>query len=113
MSLMHSVLSGNELNVDNLAQPCSQSTVPPTESHTFQQQKYEEDEVQDGEEQVDEDAQLFLKEWDSTTEPPVDTLRYTVKLKAVLKTKRIDMNTEEDVFLSPRAFWDVSLAIPL
>lgn len=30
-------------------------------------------------------------------------------MKAVLKTKRLGMNTEEDVFLSPKAFWDATL----
>jgi hypothetical protein len=54
-------------------------------------------------------ARFFLQEWDGTAEPPVDTLRYTLEWKAVLKTKRLGMNTEEDVFLSPKAFWDATL----
>lgn len=99
----------DELNVGNLAQPCPQSTAPPIESHTLQQQEEEEDEVRDGEEQIDKNVQLFLQEWDGTTEPPADTLRYTVEWKAVLKTKRLGMNTEENVFLSPKAFWNATL----
>lgn len=51
----------------------------------------------------------YLQEWDGTAEPPVDTLRYTLERKAVLKTKRLGMNTGEDVFLSPKAFWDATL----
>jgi hypothetical protein len=51
----------------------------------------------------------MLHEWDSTTEPSLDTLRYTVEWKAVLNTKRIGMNTEENVFLTLGAFWDAAL----
>jgi hypothetical protein len=94
----------DEPDAGNLAQPCPQSTASPTEPQTTQQQEEEEDEAQDGEEQVDQDVQLFLQEWDGTTEPPVDTLRYTVEWKAVLKTKRFGMNTEKDVFSSPKGF---------
>merc|ERR1711939_568781 len=98
----------DELNAGDLTQPCPQSTDPPTEPHTLQQQE-EEDECQDGEEQVEQGGQLLLQEWDGTAEPPVDTLRYTVEWKAVLKTKRLGMNTEEDIFLSPKALWDATL----
>jgi len=51
----------------------------------------------------------MLHEWDVTTEPSLNTLRYTVEWKAVLNTKRIGMNTEENVFLTPGAFWDAAL----
>jgi hypothetical protein len=51
----------------------------------------------------------MLHEWDGTTEPSSDALRYTVEWKAVLNTKRIGMNTEENVFLTPGAFWDAAL----
>lgn len=61
------------------------------------------------EDQVDQDGRLLLQEWDGITEPPVDTLRYTVEWKAVLKTKRLGMDTEEDIFLSPKAFWEATL----
>lgn len=99
----------DELNEGNLTQSCPHSTGPPAEPHALQQQEGEENEVQDMEEQVDQDGQLLLQEWDGVTEPPVYTLRYTVEWKAVLKTKRLGMNTEEDVFLSPKAFWEATL----
>ena len=99
----------DELDAGALTQPCPQSTDPTTEPHTLQQQAGEEIESLDGEEHVDQEGQLLLQEWDGTTEPPVNTLRYTVEWKAVLKTKRLGMNTEEDVFLSPKAFWDATL----
>jgi hypothetical protein len=99
----------DELNGANLTQSCPQSTGPPAEPYAFPQQEGEENEVQDIEEQVDHDGRLLLQEWDGIAEPPVDTLRYTVEWKAVLKTKRLGMNTEEDVFLSPKAFWDATL----
>jgi hypothetical protein len=51
----------------------------------------------------------MLHEWDGTTKLSSDMLRYTVEWKAVLNTKRIGMNTEENVFLTPRAFWDAAL----
>lgn len=69
----------DELNAGGQTQPCPQSTDPPTEVHTPQQQEGEDDEVQHGEEQVDQDGQLFLQEWDGTAEAPADTLRYTVE----------------------------------
>jgi hypothetical protein len=99
----------DELDAGALTQPCPQSTDLTTEPHVLHQQAGEETESQDGEEHVDQEGQLFLQEWDGTTEPPVDTLRYTVEWKTVLKTKRLGMNTEEDVFLSPKAFWDAIL----
>jgi len=40
------------LHAGDLTQPCPQSTDPPTEPHTLQQQEGEDDEVQDGEEQI-------------------------------------------------------------
>lgn len=61
------------------------------------------------EEQDCEGQLLLLQEWDGTTEPSADAIRYTIEWKAVLKTKRIGTNTEEDVFLAPKAFWDASL----
>lgn len=83
--------------------------LPRNPTHTLQQREEEEDEVEGGEDQVDRDGPLFLQELDGTAEPPVDTLRYTLEWKAVLKTKRLGMNTEEDVFLSPKAFRDATL----
>jgi hypothetical protein len=99
----------DELNGANLTQPSPQSTGPSTEPHALQQHEGEESEAQDMEEQGDEGGGLLLQEWDGITEPPVDTLRYTLEWKAVLKTKRLGMNTEEDVFLSPKAFWEATL----
>jgi len=61
-----------------------------------------------GKSKFDEDDPLILQEWDGTAEPRVNTLGYTVEWKAVLKTKRLGMNAAEDVFLSPKTFWDVS-----
>jgi hypothetical protein len=48
-------------------------------------------------------------EWDGTTQPPSDNLRYTVEWKAVMNTKRIGMDTDEDVFLAPEAYWNTTL----
>ena len=47
---------------------------------------------------------LMQHEWDVTTQPPLDGLRYTVEWKAVMNTKRIGMDTDEDVFLAPKAY---------
>jgi hypothetical protein len=99
----------DELNASDPTQPCPQSTDPSTEPHTLQQQEGEDDEVQDGEEAVDQDGQRLSQEWDGTAEPPVEALCYTVEWKAVLKTKRLGMNTAEDVLLSLKAFWDATL----
>jgi hypothetical protein len=99
----------DELDAGDLTQPCAQSTDPSTEPHTLRQQESEELDGRDREAHVDQDGQLLLQEWDGNTEPPVDTLRYTVEWKAVMKTKRLGMNSEEDIFLSPKAFWDATL----
>jgi len=56
-----------------------------------------------------QDDPLLIQEWDGITVPSMDTLCYTVEWKAVLKTKRISMSTEEDVFLAPGAFWNSTL----
>lgn len=48
-------------------------------------------------------------EWDGTTQPPPDILRYTIEWKAVMNTKRIAMDTDEDVFLTPGAYWNNTL----
>ena len=88
----------DELNGANLTQPCPQSTGPSTEPHALQQQEGEENEAQDMEEQGDEGGGLLLQEWDGITEPPVDTLRYTLEWKAVLKTKRLGMDTGKRMF---------------
>ena len=99
----------DEISGADLIQSCAQSTGPSTAPHALQQQGEEDNEVQTVEEQVDRDSPLLLQEWDGVTEPSVNTLRYTVEWKAVLKTKRLGMNTEEDVFLSPGAFWEATL----
>lgn len=44
---------------------------------------------------------LMQHEWDGTTEPSSDTLRYTGELKAVMNTERIGTNTDKGVFLHP------------
>ena len=100
----------DDLNADDPTQPYPQSTDSLTEPHTLQQQEEGDDhEVQDGEEAVGQDGQLLSQEWGGTADPPVEALRYTVEWKAVLKTKRLGMNTAEDVLLSPKAFWDATL----
>lgn len=38
-----------------------------------------------------------------------DGIRYSVEWKAVLKTKRIGMDTEQDVSLAPGMFWETTL----
>lgn len=98
-----------ELNGPDLTQSRPQSTGPSAEHQALQQQEGVENEAQNMEEQGDEGGGLLLQEWDGITEPPVDTLRYTLEWKAVLKTKRLGMDTEEDVFLSPKAFWEATL----
>jgi hypothetical protein len=51
----------------------------------------------------------MLRGWDGTIEPSSDTLRYTVEWKGVLNTERMGINTEENVFLTPGAFWNAAL----
>lgn len=50
-----------------------------------------------------------LKDYNSDVEPPSECIRYTIEWKAVLKTKRIGMDTEQNVFLAPVAFWELHL----
>lgn len=52
---------------------------------------------------------LQLQDYDSKAGPPSKGIRYTIEWKAVLKTKRIGMDTEQDVFLGPAAFWETTL----
>ena len=40
---------------------------------------------------------------------PLEGIRYTVEWKAVLKTTRIGMDTEQDVDLAPEALWETRL----
>lgn len=65
--------------------------------------------VEDGGEQGRHEDQLLLQEWNGVTEPPGGTLRYDVEWRAVLTTTRLGINTEEDIFVTPRAYWDTSL----
>ncbi|KAI7152039.1 hypothetical protein KC349_g9178 [Hortaea werneckii] len=51
----------DELNAGDLTQPCPQSTDPPTEPHTLQQQEEEEDECQDGKSKWNREASSFYK----------------------------------------------------
>ena len=44
---------------------------------------------------------LMQHEWDGTTEPPSDTLRYAGEWKAVMNTEKIVINTDKGVFLHP------------
>ena len=106
-----------ELDTNDLPQPTEQDNRASVEPQALQQHTTEEGEDEtEGEVEEEEsgghDGQprlLMLHEWDGTTEPSLDTLRYTVEWKAVLNTKRIGMNTEENVFLTPGAFWDAAL----
>jgi hypothetical protein len=105
-----------ELDTNDLPQPTAQDSRASVEPQALQQHTTEEGEDETEGEAEEEagghDGQprlLMLHEWDGTTEPPLDTLRYTVEWKAVLNTKRIGMNAEENVFLTPGAFWDAAL----
>ncbi|KAK0248730.1 hypothetical protein LTS09_016108 [Friedmanniomyces endolithicus] len=40
---------------------------------------------------------------------PATGIRYSIAWKAVLKTTRIGMNTEEDVSIAPGTYWDTTL----
>jgi hypothetical protein len=104
------------LDADDLPQPAPQDNRASVEPQALQQHTTEEEEETKGEGEDEEagrqDGQprlLMLHEWDGTTEPSSDTLRYTVEWKAVLNTKRIGMYTEENVFLTLGAFWDAAL----
>ena len=105
-----------ELDANDLPRRVTQEDRASVDPQALQQHTTEEEEETEGEEDDEEagghDGQprlLMLHEWDSTTEPSLDTLRYTVEWKAVLNTKRIGMNTEENVFLTLGAFWDAAL----
>lgn len=63
----------------------------------------------DDREQEHQPRLLMQHEWDSTTPPLSDSLRYTVERKAVMNTKRIVMDTDKDVFLAPRVYWNTTL----
>jgi len=106
-----------ESDTNDLPQPTAQDNRASVEPQALQQHTTEEGEDEtEGEAEEEEagghDGQprlLMLHEWNGTTEPSLDTLRYTVEWKAALNTKRIGMNTEENVFLTLGAFWDVAL----
>jgi hypothetical protein len=90
------------LDANDLPQPALQDNRASVEPQVLQQHATEEGEETEGEEEDEEagrqDSQprlLMLHEWDGTTEPSSDTLRYTVEWKAVLNTKRIGMEHEE------------------
>lgn len=40
---------------------------------------------------------------------PLEGIRYTVEWKALLKTNRIEMGTEQDIDLAPEALWETTL----
>lgn len=68
------------------------------------------EEKEEDEQGPDHQPRLLMQhEWDGTMEPSSDTLRYTVEWKAVMNTKRIGMDTEEEVYLAPGAYWDTTL----
>ena len=69
-----------------------------------QQHTAEERAEEDDREREHQPRLLMQREWDGTTQPPSDNLRYTVEWKAVMNTKRIGMDTDEDVFLAPKAY---------
>jgi hypothetical protein len=106
-----------ELDTNDLPQPTAQDNRTSVEPQALQQHTTEEGEDEtEGEAEEEEagghDGQprlLMLHEWDGTTEPSLDTIRCTVEWKTVLNTKRIGMNTEENVSLTPGAFWDALL----
>jgi hypothetical protein len=105
-----------ELDAGNLPQFAPHDNHASVEPQALQQNTTEEEEETEGEGEEEEagghDGQprlLMLHEWDGTTKSSLDTLRYTVEWKAVLDTKRIGMNTKENVFLTPGAFWDAAL----
>jgi hypothetical protein len=106
-----------EVDTNDLHQPTTWDNRASVEPQALQQHTTEEGEDEtegkaEEEEAGGHDGQPrlpMLHEWDSTTEPSLDTLRYTVEWKAVLNTKRIGMNTEENIFLTPGAFWDAAL----
>ncbi|KAK1086662.1 hypothetical protein LTR33_001462 [Friedmanniomyces endolithicus] len=50
-----------------------------------------------------------LHDYSSDAEPPPERIQYAIEWKALLKTKRIGMDTEQDVSLAPGAFWDATL----
>ena len=108
-----------ELDSGSFPEAHSQSGGNSTQSQMLLQRREEEDEEEEQEQEQDgcnegtegeveeqdcRDDPLLLQEWDGVTEPSEDTMRYTVEWKAVLKTKRISMSTEEGVFLAPGAF---------
>ena len=74
-----------------------------------QQHTAEERAEEDDREREHQPRLLMQHEWDGTTQPPSDSLRYTVEWKAVMNTKRIAMDTDEDVFLAPEAYWNTTL----
>jgi len=109
-----------ELDPGSFPEAHSQSGGNSTQLQMLRQRGEEEDEEEE-EDRCNEDDEvkmeepdcrddlLLLQEWDGITVPSMDTLHYTVEWKAVLKTKRISISTEEGVFLAPGAFWDSTL----
>ncbi|TKA66194.1 hypothetical protein B0A55_11759 [Friedmanniomyces simplex] len=49
-----------------------------------------------------------LHDYSSYEEPPPERIQYAIEWKDLLKTKRIGMDTEQDVSLAPGAFWEES-----
>lgn len=80
-----------------------------SDAEDSQQHIAEERAEEDDREREHQPRLLMQQEWDGTTQPPSDILRYTVEWKAVMNTKRIGMDTDEDVFLAPEAYWNTTL----
>lgn len=95
-----------ELEANDLPQPAPQTH---RDADAPQQHTVEEEAEEDECEQGHQSRLLMQQEWDGTAEPPLDTLRYTVEWKAVMNTKRIGIDTDEDVFLAPGAYWNNTL----
>jgi hypothetical protein len=86
----------------HIHQSISDAEVP--QQHTAEERAEEDDRERENQPRL-----LMQHEWDGTTQPPSDNLRYTVEWKAVMNTKRIGMDTDEDVFLAPEAYWNTKL----
>jgi len=50
-----------------------------------------------------------LHDYSSDAELPPERIQYIIEWKALLKAKRIGMDTEQDMSLAPGAFWDATL----
>lgn len=50
-----------------------------------------------------------LHHYGSDAEQPWEGIRYAIEWKAVMRTTRIGVDTEQDVSLAPEAFWETTL----